>query len=458
MFQHQTVEALAGVATLIEETASAPPDIATGTLPATPIVRWLQERGGPIERFNQTMLLQVPAGMRAADLTAALQVLLVHHDALRLRLRLTAAGEEWHLEVAPVGAVAAADCLQRIDISALADEGLRASIVKQSQAAESRLAPEAGVMLQAVWFDTGAKRSGRLLVTIHHLSVDGVSWRILVPDLAAAWAAISDGREASLPARGTSFRDWAQRLSLHAQQMEVAEELSFWRRMLCQPAPAFYQGVLDPARDVSGTAGHLTLTLPSELTGTLLTRVAAAFHGGINDVLLTGLVLAVVDWRRRRGRHSVAGIDVEAEASHAVLLDLEGHGREEIFVDVDLSRTVGWFTSQFPVRLDAGALDLEEALAGGPALGAALKRIKEQLRALPANGLGYGLLRYLNAQTGAQLASEAVPQLGFNYLGRMASEAGDWSAAAEAIWLGGGASAMPLAHGLEINALTLDHP
>ena len=184
----------------------------------------------------------------------------------------------------------------------------------------------------------------------------------------------------------------------------------------------------------------------------------AAFHGGINDVLLTGLVLAVVDWRRRRGRHSVAGTDAEAEASHAVLLDLEGHGREEIFADVDLSRTVGWFTSQFPVRLDAGALDLEEALAGGPALGVALKRIKEQLRALPANGLGYGLLRYLNAQTGVQLASEAVPQLGFNYLGRMASEAGDWSAAAEAIWLGGGDSAMPLAHGLEINALTLDHP
>ena len=141
-----------------------------------------------------------------------------------------------------------------------------------------------------------------------------------------------------------------------------------------------------------------------------------------------------------------------------MLLDLEGHGREEIFADVDLSRTVGWFTSQFPVRLDVGALDLEEALAGGPALGVALKRIKEQLRALPANGLGYGLLRYLNAQTGAQLAGEAAPQLGFNYLGRMASEAGDWSAAAEAIWLGGGDSAMPLAHGLEINALTLDHP
>ena len=125
----------------------------------------------------------------------------------------------------------------------------------------------------------------------------------------------------------------------------------------------------------------------------------AAFHGGINDVLLTGLVLAVADWCRRRGRGA-------GQASHAVLLDLEGHGREEIFADVDLSRTVGWFTSLFPVRLDPGALDLDEALAGGPALGRALKLIKEQLRALPDHGLGYGLLRYLNRADG--LAARAA--------------------------------------------------
>ena len=131
------------------------------------------------------------------------------------------------------------------------------------------------------------------------------------------------------------------------------------------------------------------------VTAALLTRVPAAFHGGINDVLLTGLALAVADWCRRRRRGA------SAMARAAVLLDLEGHGREEMFADLDLSRTVGWFTSLFPVRLDLGALDLEEALAGGAALGRALKSIKEQLRALPDNGLGYGLLRYLNARDGA---------------------------------------------------------
>ena len=147
-------------------------------------------------------------------------------------------------------------------------------------------------------------------------------------------------------------------------------------------------------------------------------------------------------------------------ADTAVLIDLEGHGREEVFADVDLSRTVGWFTSLYPVRLDAGAVDLDEAMAGGGGLGRALKLIKEQLRGATDNGLGYGLLRYLNGETASQLASFASPQLGFNYLGRFAAPAaaaGDWAAAAEAGGLGGGGDpAMPLAHVLEVNALTLD--
>jgi non-ribosomal peptide synthase protein (TIGR01720 family) len=218
--------------------------------------------------------------------------------------------------------------------------------------------------------------------------------------------------------------------------------------MLGGPSLSLVAGELDAARDTAGTAGHLALTLPAELTGALLTRVAAAFHGGINDVLLTGLVVAVAQWCRRRG----------ASASAAVLLDLEGHGREEIFADVDLSRTVGWFTSLYPVRLDVAGIDLEEALAGGPALGRALKSIKEQLRRVPDHGLGYGLLRYLNRTTGGELAGYGGAQLAFNYLGRFAAAGtAEWAAAAEADVLGGGGDAgMALGHALEVNALTLD--
>ncbi|MFL5000740.1 MAG: amino acid adenylation domain-containing protein, partial [Xanthobacteraceae bacterium] len=446
VFQHQTVAALAGIATSVEETASALPDIAVGSLPLTPIMRWQLTRGSS-ERFSQAMLLQVPARLEEDHLIAALQTVLDHHDALRLRLAAPAARSgDWSLEVAPPGAVRAVACCRRIDVSALDHAARRACIAEQAQAAEMRLAPAAGVMVQAAWFDAGAVRAGRLLLLVHHLAIDGVSWRVLVPDLAAAWEAIAAGRLPMLPPRGTSFRRWAQRLAAHAHDPALLGELAHWTAMLSKPSLSLIDEPLDPARDITGSAGHLTLTLPAAITEPLLTRVPAAFHGGINDVLLTGLVLAVADWCRRRGRGE----------SNALLLDLESHGREEIF-DVDLSRTLGWFTTMFPVRLDLGTRDLNDALAGGAALGRAVKHIKEQLRGMPNKGLGYGLLRYLNPQTPSQLSEFAAPQIGFNYLGRFAAPtAADWAEADDAPRLMGGDPAMPLAHCIDINAVTLD--
>ena len=179
-------------------------------------MRWLAERGGPIERFHQAMLLRLPAGVQEDHLGAALQAMLDHHDALRLRLAGLGEAGEWTLEIAPAGTVAASSCLRRVDSGELEGAALRACIAEQARAAESGLSPGSGVMLQAVWFDAGPRRAGRLLLTIHHLAVDGVSWRILVPDLAAAWAAIADGREAVLGPRGTSLRRWSQRLAAEA--------------------------------------------------------------------------------------------------------------------------------------------------------------------------------------------------------------------------------------------------
>ncbi len=480
VFQHQSVAALAAAAGVVDEAAAAartrPPDDGTGVLPATPIMRWLAGRGGPIERFSQGMALRVPAGLRQADLGAALQGLLDHHDALRLRLDAGAPGGRWRLEVLPVGAVAVADCLRRIDVGGLDDGGLRGAVAEAAAAAELGLSPAAGMMLQAVWLDAGAERCGLLWLSIHHLAVDGVSWRILVPDLETAWAQAAAGRAIELPAAGTSFRGWAGRLAARARSAEVVAEVAHWRGVLSEPSLLLVEDRLDAGRDVAGTAGHLRLTLPVAVTGALLTRLPALFHCGINDVLLTALVLAVADWcrRGRRGATTARAANRSAAdrpaanlaaanlpaASHAVLLDLEGHGRaEEMFADVDLSRTVGWFTSLYPVRLDPGALDLAEALGGGASLGRALKTVKEQLRAVPAQGLGYGLLRYLNDATATELGGLPVPQLGFNYLGRFADADGaDWSAAPEgaAARLGGGDPSMPLAHAIEIDALTLD--
>ncbi len=364
----------------------------------------------------------------------------------------------------------------------------------EAEAAERRLDPASGLMLQAVWFDAGAERSGRLLLCIHHLAVDGVSWRILVPDLEAAWrqiaAGVAAGQAVALPPRGTSFRRWAQRLALHARSAALREELPFWRGQQGLPSLQLTQGKLDPVRDVLGTAGHLTMSLPAEVTQALLTRVPSAFHGGIDDVLLGALSVAVADWCRRQVPAGSAQ-GVGQAGGHAVLIDLEGHGREEGFGreegqvrdegpgreeglgGVDLTRTVGWFTSLYPVRLDpsgfdasgldSSPLDLNEALAGGLALGRAVKTVKQQLRAVPGKGLGYGVLRYLNDDTAAELAGGVVPQLGFNYLGRLGpggsaggTATGGWAPAGEEVGAGGGDPAMPLAHPLEINALTLD--
>ena len=197
-------------------------------------------------------------------------------------------------------------------------------------------------------------------------------------------------------------------------------------------------------------AGHLTLTLPAAITGALLTRVPAAFHGGINEVLLTGLAVAIAQWGRGRRRGS----------GNAVLIDVEGHGREEIFPGVELSRTVGWFTSLYPVRLDPGPLDIEEAMAGGPALGRALKVIKEQLHAVPDHGLGYGLLRYLNRADGGdrcagwrgrKLASTiwAALRLRRRRTGALRARRRCWALAAIR------RCGIPLSS-LEVNALTLD--
>ena len=454
VFQYQNVAALAAVAGGGQRTEAASVDNAIGTLPLSPIMHWLLERGGSIGGFSQSMLLQVPAKLTEEQLVAAVQSLLDHHEALRLRLMRASDKAPWSLEIPEPGTIKAATCVRRVEVSRLDEGRRRACMAEQAREAQRGLEPEAGVMLQGVWFDAGRAERGRLLLTIHHLAVDGVSWRILVPDLAAAVEAIAAGRQPQLEPRGTSFRQWVQRLSVAAQEPGRLGQLAFWKAALSQPDPLLTNQPLDPLRDTFATTRHLTLRLPRELTVPLLTTLPAAFHGRVNDVLLTALVVAVAGWRRRRG--------IAKGSSNVVLIDLEGHGREEeILEGVDLSRTVGWFTSLFPLRLDAGSLDLEEALRGGATLGQLLKAIKEQLRTVPERGLSYGLLRYLNPESAAALKGlPATPQICFNYLGRFASsEATDWAMAPEAGVVSELSAAdweLPFAHSLEVNAITLE--
>ncbi|WP_236581305.1 condensation domain-containing protein, partial [Rhodococcus sp. T7] len=261
---------------------------------------------------------------------------------------------------------------------------------------------------QVVWFESTEDRPdrGRLLFVIHHLAVDGVSWRILVPDLAAAWAAVSTGTPPALPPVGTSMRRWAHALTDTAP--DRAPELPLWLGILDGPDPLLGSRPLDPTLDTVDTTGTVTVTASPEVTEALLGDIPRRFHGTVDDALLTALALAVSTFRRRRGH-----------PTDSTLIGVEGHGRDNTLIPgADLSRTVGWFTTLHPVRLDLTGIDLDDALTGGPAAGTALKTVKEQLRTIPDHGAGYGQLRYLDPHTADRLRDLPDPQISFNYLGR----------------------------------------
>ncbi|WP_027927250.1 non-ribosomal peptide synthetase [Amycolatopsis benzoatilytica] len=448
VFQGKTVRALAAVArpASAEELAA---DDGVGELPLTPIVEWLKAGGGAIDGFNQSYVVTTPAELTLPDLTEAFAAVLAHHDALRMQLTRT---DGWALHTLPAADLDAAQAVRRIDATGLAGAELAGLVARESELARRELDPDAARMIRLVWFDNG-DAPGRLLIIAHHLVVDGVSWRVLLPDLAEAWAAVRAATRPQLQPVHTSLRRWAKLLADAAVRERWTSQLRFWLDVADTAQPRIGSVALDPERDTLATARTVDLDLAPGLTARLLTTVPAAFRAGVDDVLLAGLGLAVREWLLRR----------DEQLPGALLVDLEGHGRQEETVapGVDLSRTVGWFTTLFPVRLDVAPLSWTEVTAAGPGLGEALKRAKESLRAVPDHGLGYGLLRHLNPETADKLGSCAPPQLGFNYLGRISAGAagGYWAPAADHEGdseIGDGS--LPFGHVLEINAVTEDGP
>ncbi|WP_348538304.1 amino acid adenylation domain-containing protein [Nocardia farcinica] len=424
VFEHRTVGALAAVADRagVAVTLAELPGGGVGEMPLTPIVRYLIERGGDFDRFAQTAVLELPAGIDADGLTATLAAVLERHDMLRARLFRD--GARWRLETRPADEVDVSALVRRVEFPAAADPvDLREFAVTELEAALDSLDPADGAVLRFVWLDpvgvAGARpRTGRLIVVAHHLVIDGVSWRILVPDLMAAWAQVSTGNRPVLADTGTSMRRWAHALAEHARSPRRAAELDFWRAVLDGPDPGFGARELDPAVDTAGTLDQVEVELPEQVTADLLTTLPALFDGGAEDGLLTALACAVRTWRARRDTDTAD-----------VLVRLEGHGRqEEVIPGADLSRTIGWFTTIHPVRLRPGDV-------GDPAgLGAAVRAVKHQLRAVPDKGIGFGLLRHLNPETARNLPRALPGRVAFNYLGRYST--GDIPAGLEGLgWL-----------------------
>ncbi|TGD89793.1 non-ribosomal peptide synthetase [Mycolicibacterium sp. CH28] len=433
IFRRRTVAAVAAAAP--STTVAAVTDSGVGPIVATPMLAETVTAATPLDNFYQSMVLTTPLGISAEQLRAMLGALLDAHPMLRARLEVADGG--WTLTVPPPDEAPAPTLA--VERNPLSSNGIAAAVARVA----ARLAPQDGIMMRAVWHDI-AGQAGHLLIVIHHLVVDGVSWRILAEDLALAWDDISAGRAVSLTEPPTSFRTWACALA----GTDFTQEADHWNAVLATPDPQLGVRAPEPVRDTASTVVSHSFSLPAPVSAALLSAVPAAFHGGVNDVLLSTLALALARWRAARG---------QADATAAVL-NLEGHGREAELVaeHLDLSRTIGWFTAIYPVRVDPGTLSWDEVLAAGPALAAAVKSVKEQLRAVPNRGLGYGVLRHLDR--GAPI-SGAAPQILFNYLGRFTGGTGhDWVPVAEIGALREGVDPTNPAVALEINALAEDRP
>ncbi|MDL2082189.1 amino acid adenylation domain-containing protein [Streptomyces sp. GXMU-J15] len=456
VFQCQTVAELAGTAQDVASTADvSEAGDGVGSAPLTPVMHTFDVDSTGFDAFQQSVVLRAPATASREQLTSVLQALLDHHDALRARL--SGPVGDRHLEILEPGSVDADSCMERVDVSEVATEDLAPVISEGMRRAQDLLDPTAGVMLRAAWFDAGPNTPGRLLLVAHHLVIDGVSWRILLPDLTTAWQAITQGNPVTLTPTGTSFRRWSQLLTEDAQSEVRTSELTQWEKLLQEPKPLLGTRELDPARDTLSTAASATWTLTPTQTAPLLTSLPALYSCGINDVLLTGLALAHTQWRQTKEPEQHR--DEHRQEHHSLLVDLEGHGRQEITPGVDLTRTVGWFTTTHPARLDLGMVAIGAWSLDAAVAGEALKHIKEQLRTVPDTGIGYGLLRHLNPHTAQRLEKLPRPQIAFNYLGRFsAPQDADWAMTAEnAAIEGAGDGRMPLHHALEINAITHDH-
>ena len=381
IFQHPTVAGLAQVVQVSAATAPPPQGATVGTVALTPIQRWFfAQRPVEVHHFNQSSFVEVAADVSPGLLRQALHLLIAHHDALRLRFRRASA--LWEQLCAPVSEMP----LPVFELAELPKAEQSAFIAARTAELQRSLHIEAGPLIAAALFRFAAGRPACLYIVIHHLAVDGVSWRILLEDLQMAYAQLQSGQAPQLPAKTTSFQRWADFL-VQQGVGRVATQLSGWTSHLAAtPLPMDW----NRGANSIGSAQQVVRTLSREQTSALVHDAAAAYRTQINDLLLTALLLAVTEWT----------------GESSVQLALEGHGRQELDSGLDLSRTVGWFTSIHPVRLTLPSRSAGEAI----------KSLKEQLRRIPSGGIGYGILRYL-AESPA-LVQAAEPQLSFNYMGQ----------------------------------------
>lgn len=397
VMERQTVAALAAAARPLGAVSGAVSGAAAaGRAALAPIQRWFFDTPMPArEHWNQSVLLQPAGAIDLPALQAAVRAVMAHHDAFRLRYAPQGDGS-WVQRYAPPATPP--DDWVVVDLSRAED--VPQAIGAAAEEVQRGLDLGAGPVTRAAWLDLGAGRPGRLLWVAHHLVVDAVSWQILLDDLQTAYEQARLGQAPCLGAVGVSYGAWTAALEGYRDRAATQAQRELWRALCGHDEPPL------PARDPAGgntvrMARTVHTVLEAETTEALLARAARDHRAQAHETLLAGLALALREWT---GRDSV-------------LVEIEGHGREDVVADLDVSRTVGWFTALYPVRLAPGS--------GGPVQ--ALAAVKAQLRAIPDKGLGYGALRH----GGAGLQGLASPRLTFNYLGRLDGTLRGWTWAAE---------------------------
>ncbi|ASS74677.1 hypothetical protein CIG75_06625 [Tumebacillus algifaecis] len=388
MFKYQTIAELAivaGKAAIVKSEQG----LVTGEAALTPSQEWFFEQNLLEQHYwNMPFLLEVRQRVDLDLLQAAFGELMKHHDALRMRFVKGQNGwSQFNADLSDDVPFVV------IDLSHVPSDLQEAALEEAALELQSGLNLTDGPLVQFAYFNLGPEKTGRLLFAMHHLVIDGVSWRILIEDLRTAYMQLQNGQKVKLPPKTTSYRYWANRLNEYAQTATVLSEADYWLEARWHQVNAL--PVDQNGENIESSVDIVSVSLPKTETQQLLYDVPKAYNTQINDVLLTALAKSIANWTQQR----------------TLLVNIEGHGREDLMEEIDHSRTVGFFTSIYPVLLDIGF---------DKRLGEQIKAVKEQLRAIPNKGVGYGILRHLCQVGSVAERLKSLPQadISFNYLGQ----------------------------------------
>ncbi|MEM9276299.1 MAG: amino acid adenylation domain-containing protein, partial [Cyanobacteria bacterium P01_F01_bin.143] len=388
LFQYQTIAELAAIA-VENKPIQAEQGLVTGKIPLTPIQHWFFEQElVDFNHYNQAILLEVTTDLNPDWLQAALKHLVSHHDALRIGFNYE--NSSW--TASNLESVEDPNFIT-VDLRKTKNEALEQSITETANKLQTSLDISQGKLVTGALFRLGNSRCDRLLLIIHHLVVDGISWRILLEDLAIAYKQLETKQSLQLPPKTTSYKSWGKTLEKYTQEIDIKSELDYWLNKKKIASIPIDKSASQETNTIASTK-QISVSLDKVMTRSLLTEVPKTYKTNVEDILLTALVQSFYLWTN----------------SKELLLDLENYGRGKIWENIDISRTVGWFTTIYPVRLQLDNFNQT---------GETIKSIKEQLRSYQDHGFNYSILKYLNPESTQELKQLSSSQIAFNYLGQL---------------------------------------